>query len=250
MKRKLVYIFIPIIGLGLLLALILVYRLPFVTRLASQLHIFSPIAKVGMDISNPNVNFLSTMEKEIVSEMNLARTNPQQYAAYLEEWKKYYMGNRFQQPGKNAIVTNEGLSAVDEAIRFLRSTNPLPPFGVSKGMSLGAKDHAKDLGMTGGTGHKGSDGSLTEDRVNRYGNWENAIGENITYDTGTARDAVIALIIDDGNPNRGHRKNIFNSNYNVTGVALGERSMMGTLYVITYAGGFAEKTTSTGAQRF
>ncbi|HKP71676.1 MAG TPA: CAP domain-containing protein, partial [Pyrinomonadaceae bacterium] len=138
---------------------------------------------------------------------------------------------------------------VDEAIRFLRAAKPLPPLEVSKGMCLGAQDHIKDLVQHGSTGHKGSDGSLPEQRVSRYGSWQSAIGENIAYSSSGAREAVLGMIIDDGTPGRGHRLNIFNANHRVAGIAAGQPSPNIMTCVVTYAGGFTEKSASNSSAR-
>jgi uncharacterized protein YkwD len=154
-------------------------------------------------------------------------------------------------PGREILLTEEGVPALDEAIRFLREAKPLPALQASKGMFMAAKDHAKDIGPTGQTGHKGSDGSMVENRVNRYGSWALSIGENIAYDKGRPREVVIGWIIDDGVPNRGHRKYLFDPSFQFTGVATGAHATFGTLYVITFAGRYAEKgttaTTTAGA---
>lgn len=193
----------------------------------------------------PKVDFLNPLESEIVGEMNLARTQPQVYAQFLEETRKYYSGNQLRYPGRAPEITVEGLAAVDEAIRFLRAQTPLTSLSVYRGMTMAARDHSKDLGTSGNTGHRGSDGSTPNVRVSRYGNWLNAIGENIVYQaTTTARESVMGLIVDDGIAGRGHRKNIFDAAYRATGIALGARSNQGTLCVITYAGGFTEQSPS------
>jgi uncharacterized protein YkwD len=61
----------------------------------------------------------------------------------------------------------------------------------------------------------------------------------------------MGLIVDDGITGRGHRKNIFDPTYRAAGIALGERSNLGRLCVITFAGGFTERgaalPTKTGA---
>jgi uncharacterized protein YkwD len=209
----------------------------------------SQIGGVSINLNIPKVEYLSQLEGEMIAEMNLARTQPQVYASFLEETKKYYTGNQLRYPGRAIETTVEGWAAVDEAIRFLRAATPLPPLEVYKGMTLAAKDQARDLGTSGNTGHKGSDGSTPNVRVSRYGDWLSSIGENIVYQaTATARESVMGLIVDDGIGGRGHRKNIFDPTYRAAGIALGERSTLGRLCVITFAGGFTEKGAAAATQ--
>ena len=186
--------------------------------------------------------FLSPLENAVVYEINMARTAPKDYASLLEQRRKYYDRKILRLPGETPILTKEGVRAVDEAIRFLRSIQPLPPLIPSKGMSSGAKDHVKDQGSAGSSQHKGSDGSQPSDRVNRYGTWEKSIGENISYGSDQARDIVMGLIIDDGVPGRGHRKNIFHSDFRVIGVACGPHPAYRTVCVMTLAGGYKKKS--------
>jgi uncharacterized protein YkwD len=188
------------------------------------------------------VKFLSSLENAVVHELNMARTAPKDYASFLEQYKKYYDKKLLKLPGQTPILTNEGVWAVVEAIRFLRSVKPLPPLNPSKGMSSGARDHVTDQGSSGSSQHKGSDGSQPWDRVNRYGSWEKSIGENIAFGIDKARNIVMFLIIDDGVSSRGHRKNIFNPDFRVIGVACGQHATYRTVCVITFAGGYKEKS--------
>ena len=185
--------------------------------------------------------YLSRLESEVLAELNLARQNPKRYARFLEREKTFYVGRYLQRPGEVKILTMEGVSAVDEAIRFLLSAKKISPLKLSRGMSLGARDHVRDQGFKGSLGHKGSDGSLPWDRVSRYGKWKTTVGENIAYGRDTARDIVMGLIIDDGVADRGHRKNNFNSNFKIAGIAVGHHKTYGTMCVITFAGGFEER---------
>ncbi|MCJ7785430.1 MAG: CAP domain-containing protein [Desulfobacterales bacterium] len=197
---------------------------------------FSQPGRIG------DAKFLSPLENAVVHELNMARTAPKDYSSFLEQYKKYYDKKLLKLPGQTPILTNEGVGAVVEAIRFLRSVKPLPPLNPSKGMSSGARDHVTDQGPSGSTQHEGSDGSQPWDRVNRYGTWEKSIGENIAYGSDKARSIVMFLIIDDGVSSRGHRKNIFNPDFRVIGVACGHHATYRTVCVITFAGGYKEKS--------
>jgi uncharacterized protein YkwD len=194
---------------------------------------------------NPATSFMSPVEREILDEMNLARTQPQKYAAFVEQYKAYYKGNQLTLPGRSkAIVTFDGTTAVDEAISFLKAAKPLPPLEINRGMCLAAKDHANDLVTKGITGHKGSDGSTPNARLERYGSWEGVVGENIVYEVSTPREIVIGLIIDDGTQNRGHRRNIFDPSHRVTGVSITDSPANGAKCVLDYAGGFQDKASA------
>jgi uncharacterized protein YkwD len=203
--------------------------------------LFTPTAGLTQSNKTNEVSYLSPLEKSMVNEMNLARTSPKEYLSLLEQFRKYYDGKLLKLPGESPILTKEGTSAVAEAIRSMRSQKPVSPLSPSKGMSLGAKDHIRDLRTSGTSQHKGSDESQAWDRVNRYGSWQKIIGENISFGHNKARNIVMTLMIDDGVPNRGHRKNIFNPDFRVVGVACGDHPAYRTICVINFAGGYREK---------
>jgi uncharacterized protein YkwD len=203
--------------------------------------LFTPTAALTQSNKTNEVSYLSPLEKAVVNEMNLARTSPKEYLSLLEQFRRYYDGKRLRLPGEPLILTKEGTSAVVEATRSLRSQKPVSPLSPSKGMTLGAKDHLRDLRTSGASQHKGSDESQAWDRVNRYGTWQKVIGENISFGHNKARNIVMTLIIDDGVPNRGHRKNIFNPDFRLVGVACGDHPAYRTICVITFAGGYREK---------
>ena len=204
--------------------------------------LFSPLVGTPRSSANEKANPLSPLENAVVDEINKARTAPKDYASLLEQYKKYYDKKLLKLPGETPILTKEGAKAVVEAIRFLHSAKSISPLTPSKGMSSGARDHVKDQGKSGFTQHKGSDGSQVWDRVNRYGTWEKSIAESIACGSEKARNIVAFLIIDDGVSNRGHRKDIFNPDFRVIGVAFGSHTAYRTICVITFAGGYKEKS--------
>ncbi len=188
-----------------------------------------------------DIKFHSPLERAVFYEINRARTEPKGYASFLEKWKPYYDGTLIKFPGEVPIETKEGWKGVEEAILFLQSIQPIPPLTLSKGMSLGAKDHLRDLSHSGKISHTGSDGSQPWDRISRYGIWKKPVGENISFGPYHAQHIVIGLIIDDGVPGRGHRKNIFNHLFRTMGIACYQQAHYRTICVITFAGGYVEK---------
>lgn len=214
-------------------------------KLLFPLFLFLLIACLPYHAANhaaPAVTDNSTVSPgDILQEMNAARTNPRQYVKYLEQLRPFYQGKYLTKPGQVTLVTQEGAKALEETIHFLKSATAVPSLALSTGMSRAALDHVQEQGWNGKTGHKGKGGSTPDKRLARYGAWQHSMGENISYGSATARDIVIDLLIDDGVPGRGHRANIFNADYNVTGIAFGPHSRFGFICVIVFAGGFVEK---------
>ena len=167
----------------------------------------------------------SALEQAVLEEVNRARTNPEAYADWLEEMKQYYDGNGFKLPGQSPIRISEGVEAVDEAIDFLRDARPLPALSLSRGMAMAARDYVKE--------QEASDSSQLADRLNRYGSASDPLGENISYGSNTAQGVVIQLIVND-------RENIFNPDFQVTGIACGPHGSSESICAIAYAGKYQE----------
>lgn len=186
-----------------------------------------------------SANGLSPDEQALLTEINQARAHPQVYASYLAKLKPFFNGREYKN-GELAVTTEEGWSAVEDAIKFLNAAKPLGPLTVSHGLSLAALAHCKDQGGTGATGHKGNDSSFIEDRVKPFGSWQGGIGENITYGNESARERLLTWLIDDGFASRGHRHRLMSAEYRVAGVSCGPHPDFQSMCVITLAGGFVD----------
>jgi uncharacterized protein YkwD len=178
--------------------------------------------------------------RAVIHELNLARQNPALYATFVQELRSRMNGNVLILPGHTRIRTKEGTGALDDSIRYLQTAQPLPPLTLSRGMSRAAADHCADQ-ADGAFGHEGKDRSHAGQRIARYGNFSGSWGENISYGKSSARDVVLALIIDDGLPARKHRKNIFNPTFNFAGAAFGPHARFGTMCSMDFAGGYVER---------
>ena len=175
----------------------------------------------------------------IIHEMNLARQTPAFYATLLEQRRQNYCGGACLLPGNVRLRTDEGIRALDDAIRFLHRAKPQPPLALSPGLCLAAADHCREQ-AGGAVGHYGSYGSDPGNRISRYGMVSQGWAENIAYGRYTAREIVLALIVDDGVRGRGHRKNIFNPTYNVAGAAYGSHATLGSVCSIDFASRYVE----------
>lgn len=193
---------------------------------------------VSIDTTS-GAEYLTSAERAVIIEINMVRTDPAAYASnFLHPLRAYYRGRLFQYPGEIAIQTNEGIQALDECIRVLETSSPLSPLVPKKGLTLAARDHAKDQARTGQTGHTGSDGSSFSTRMNRYGKWNTSLGENLDYGNSQARRIVTSLLIDDGVTSRGHRKNLLNRSFNFIGTAVGPHNAFTSMCVIDLAGSY------------
>jgi len=187
------------------------------------------------------VTWLSDLEKDVILELNKVRTNPKLYAEqYLIPMRKLYNGKFLHYPDEIRLRTDEGVSALEECIKVLSGSKPSGALVTFYGLSQAAKYHQKDQSKTGNTGHTSSDGKKLPERIEMYGDWSGQIAENIDYGSSDARKIIIALLIDDGVPGRGHRRNILNSGYTAVGVACGTHEKYKGVCVIDFAQKFTD----------
>ena len=78
--------------------------------------------------------------------------------------------------------------------------------------------------------------------MSRHGGWSGGWGENICDGRSSAREIVLALIIDDGLSSRKHRQNIFNPAFKFAGAAVGFHPQFRMVCSIEFARGYSERT--------
>lgn len=189
-----------------------------------------------------DVKYLSSLEKDVIYEINLFRSDPAKYSEqYIAPLAKYYDGKILHYPGDKSIRTVEGVRALNECVRELKKMSFKPILNPDKNLSQSARDLQLDQQKSGRTGHKGSDRSDLNQRIERYGQWQTRIGENIAYGNTSARQTIIFLLIDDGIRDRGHRATLLNPDFKLVGVACGKHPVYETMCVLDFAGGMIEK---------
>jgi len=184
------------------------------------------------------------LEDQVLDRINHVRQDPAAYAERLRALRPHFVGHVLYLPGRErAMVTQEGVDAVDEAIAFLRDQTPLPPLSRGELLDLAAREHVAVQGSLGTRGHFSPDGSTPGDRVQRQGGGK-LVGEEISYGYANADDVVRQLVIDDGVPDRSHRELLFNRELRYAGVGCGSHSRYGHMCVIDVS------RTRTGASRY
>ena len=176
--------------------------------------------------------------RQVLAEINLARTEPLKFAGFLRDFRERFRGKVYTMPGSKALVrTSEGTAAVDEAIHFLSHQKPLPPLTWSDDLAAAAAELAREQARSGEIGHDSARGSGIRERANHQGIWMEWVGENISYGPYDPRSMVMHLLIDDGRLDRAHRKNQFDPVFGRAGVSCGPHPRFESVCVIDFSGG-------------
>jgi hypothetical protein len=179
-------------------------------------------------------DFLSDEEKNLILATNMVRSNPAKFAElYVKELLGYYRGKQILYPMEDPVTTKEGITPASQLYRILLRTKPMGILTPSEGMSLAALDLAQRQSISGRTGHE--DRNSLNRRLSQFGKWRGCIAENIAYGYTSGHYALLALLIDDGVPSRGHRQAILNPEFQMIGIGSATHKRYGWSFVIAYA---------------
>lgn len=171
------------------------------------------------------------MNADVLEELNFMRANPAEYARELDDFGQRFDGKIVLGEGDEPdMITNEGVRAVAEAAREMRKVRPLGEIQHSALLAQAAADHVRIQSANGEVGHI-SNGKNPGGRVKARGGGI-YVGEVIAYGVLGVRNAVMQLIVDDGVPDRGHRKLLLLPGYRYAGVACGSHRQWRNMCVI------------------
>lgn len=157
--------------------------------------------------SAKDVPYMSEEEKLAIFYINLVRTNPPLFAdTYLKDYLK-----------ENKVKKDKDVKSLIEELERTKARVMLQP---SEELTDAARKHAKDMGNSGRTGHKASNGMSFQDRMEPLSKLFAGMNENCNYGNEGGIDAVIDLLIDRNVPNVGHRRNILDPDMRFAGVAI------------------------------
>lgn len=188
--------------------------------MAALLTAAAPANVPGGEGDVPAIALVPLQQQRVLDELNRARGAPQAYVRDLQTFRSWHRGDRFLEPGRNvAVITEEGVAAVDEAIDHAAHQRPVPPLAYSPLLSRAAADHVAYL-ADGHLGHEWDDGTGPGERAERRGGGP-YVGEIIAFGSDDPAGVVRQFIVDDGVPDRGHREAVFSTEYRYAGIACG-----------------------------
>jgi uncharacterized protein YkwD len=210
----------------------------------------SPVSDaVSHKVDLPGTERPSAVERDVLDEINWARTHPEQVADYLDktiaplfllENKKAFRdepNTRAPLPEEHGLYrgTQEGLGLVRETAAWLRTERPLPSVAWNDTLGRMADALVTLHGPLGETGHD-RHGVDWMGQVSRLETRLVCCGETNAYGSADARGIVVELIVDDGVPTRGHRAVIFDarSGFNVVGISVGPHKTYRSMCVIDW----------------
>jgi len=181
--------------------------------------------------------------RNIFNLINKFRANPRELARHLERLKKYLDKNTniLSEPDKIQIQMVEGENVFNEAINFLKNLRPLEPLQWDDCLAQSAQDHVDDIGPKGLLLYQSSDGTEPEDRITKYGNYIENLGENIDFGPNDEIGVIVSLTLDDGEEERPHRDNLFKNEYKKIGIACGPHQTEFQMCVMDLAYDFIPK---------
>ncbi|MDO6412989.1 CAP domain-containing protein [Sphingomonas sp. BIUV-7] len=175
------------------------------------------------------------LEAQVFAALNAMRAEPGAHVADLRSYRQHLRGKIVTMPGTRiSYRTREGAVPVDEALTFLSGAGGRVQLASDPVLAAAAADHVAQQSRSGRTGHFGADGSGPWSRVERRGGG-GMVTEVIAYGAFDAADVVRQLVVDDGVPNRGHRRAVFASHLRYAGVACGPHPTFRTMCVIDMA---------------
>lgn len=167
------------------------------------------------------VDYLSTLEKDVLLEINKARTDPRAYAAL------YLLPS---------VKDGSASEAMKECIIEMKDTKALKALQPGKGLALAAQEWVRLQGPSEYIGH---DMNLPV-RLAKYC-YFGYYNENISYGYNDARKIVIQLLEDDKVPGREHRKTILSRAYTHVGIGCGTHKRYSYMCVQDFAERYKDK---------
>lgn len=189
-----------------------------------------------MEQANASEDFRS----KVIEELNSLRTNPQAYSAKVRKYIGYFKGKVMKIPSGESIMTNEGAEAFEEAAKFLDDFKAVEALVYNPGLTHACHEYLE--AVSGLETDQMGDVSL-ESYVEKHGELNGSLGQSVDFGSHCPELAVVNLVVDDGDSNRGNRKSVLDKKFKQIGVAKGSHKIYEHCTVLMYAQEFKPNKT-------
>lgn len=159
-----------------------------------------------------SIKYLTAAEKEVVQYINLCRLFPAEFASI--EVKNYNGVPGIKDPSLKKYKAS--------LLKDLASREPCDALEIDKAMNDDARCFANELSRSNRVGHERKDCE------------ERSYAECLAFGNETARQIVLAWLIDSGVSSLGHRKNCLNSQYVKMGISIASHKEYGKCAVAEF----------------
>ena len=136
---------------------------------------------------------MSDFNEDLITEINLLRTNPKKYAKTISKYMNYFRGKLLCLPDSNAgIQTEEGVEAFKEAVDFLNKQPKIEPLKPSKGLCRIAEEFVALYQKPDSAEIANKD---MEEIINKYGAFDGSFSRAMDFGGETPEMAIIKRFI-------------------------------------------------------
>ena len=170
-----------------------------------------------------------SFDRELVDEVNNLRSDPKKFAEKIKKYLDYFEGKVLKVPGRKAgIQTHEGPKAYEEAINYLSRQSPVEPLSPSKALFRISQDYLRKIQRKNASASDVDVDAL----IDKYGTYYGDLIYAADYGGLTPEEALIFLIVSDGDYNRRQRESLLSKSYKLIGGASGKHPMFQNCTVI------------------
>lgn len=174
------------------------------------------------DQNKKDLVIYSKFAEEVIDEINLARTNPSEYAAKLERISSTLTGRKAK-VGNTIMKLKEGSAIFDEAIQYLLNIDKMEPLELCDGLSESSNELLSLLIIQEGVDMKEFNLDIydLEHRLDHFGVYFGEFCELVDYGSFDPEFLVVNFLLSDGDETRNDRHTVMNPLMKYCGITSG-----------------------------
>jgi len=186
--------------------------------------------------------------RQLVEEINLARTNPAAYASKVQEYIPHFQDKILKIPDQRvAIKTQEGAAAYEECVNFLKSAEPTEAHVPSRGLTRIANDFLSGVQSV----DPSQIGTIDMNAIiDKYGSFQGNFSRAMEFGGSTPEQVVINLLVSDGDKSRSQRDALLNPILKRVGVSQGKHDIYRTVTIIVSCTVFQNNVDSDDTENY